>query len=104
MAFKNIDNVRPEYFFIQIKRISESWLPIKQTTVQEFPDVTSQTIINLDRSDMQPDGKRQYQVDITDRINSFNNENINIRFITYNWLRKDYVEIGSYLIKYTFYE
>ena len=101
---ENVPDRNPEYFFIQIKRISEPWTPIKQISTQEVPDVTNQNILRLDRSDMRSNSKHKYQIDITDRINAFNYDNINIRFITYNWFVKDYVEIGSYLIKYTFYE
>ena len=42
------------------------------------------------------------EVDQTSEILSYNGSNFNIRFFLYNFQDNDFVELGSYLLEYTY--
>ena len=42
------------------------------------------------------------EVDLTSEILSYNGSNFNIRFFLYNFQDNDFVELGSYLLEYTY--
>jgi hypothetical protein len=104
LFFSSISAGKNEYFYLQIKPTSESWISIQTPSSPFEPINTSQSFLYLERDDINDNNVLKYEIDLTSRILSFNNQPFNIRLLVFNFQDNDYVEIGSYLIKYTFYE
>lgn len=112
LHFASISAGRDEYLYLQIKKTTnESW--INTTT-----SITSQSFFYMERnaifingSFVSNTGMRWYsdnnqvykvEVDLTSKILSYNGSNFNIRFFLYNFQDNDFVELGSYLLEYTY--
>ena len=104
LYFSSINAGKNEYFYLQIKPTSESWISIQTSSSSFIPINTSQSFLYLERDDINDNNVLKYEIDLTSRILSFNNQPFNIRLLVFNFQDNDFVEIGSYLIKYTFYE
>jgi hypothetical protein len=104
LFFSSINAGKNEYFYLQIKPTSESWISIQTSSSSFIPINTSQSFLYLERDDINDNNVLKYEIDLTSRILSFNNQPFNIRLLVFNFQDNDFLEIGSYLIKYTFYE
>ena len=113
LHFESISAGRDEYLYLQIKRTNENWINTTTAiTDQSFFYMERNAIfINGTKVNNNNTGMRWYsdynqvykvEVDLTSEILSYNGSNFNIRFFLYNFQDNDFVELGSYLLEYTY--
>ena len=114
LRFDEIRSGRDEFLYLQIKRTNEAW------ELHGSDEIISQSFLYMERNAIfingtivnnNNKGMRGYyednevykvEVDLTSTILSYNGSDFNIRFYLYNFQDNDFVELGSYLLEYTY--
>ena len=114
LRFDEIRSGRDEFLYLQIKRTNEDW------ELHGSDEIISQSFLYMERNAIfingtivnnNNKGMRGYyednevykvEVDLTSTILSYNGSDFNIRFYLYNFQDNDFVELGSYLLEYTY--